>query len=263
MFGRIHAIALNTLREAVRNRFVHAVVILVVGLNLFATVLGEMSLHHEARVARDVGLGAISLLGSLTAIILGVVLLYNEVERRTIHTILSKPLHRHELVLGKFLGMVMTLTLLVTVFALAMAILLYLQDVALSAAVAKAVVLAYTEILVVASIAVLFSSFSSPILSGVLTASLWRIGHCTPEMRAVADSAESGFLGHFSSATLRVVPDLHLFTISGATVRGEHVTVHGDFVSWGYVATTVGYGALYLAILLLLTVVIFSRRDFA
>jgi hypothetical protein len=263
MFGRIHAIALNTLREAIRKRFLYAVVILVVGLNLLATILGEMSLHHEARVARDVGLGAISLLGSLTAIILGAVLLHGEVARRTIHTILSKPLHRHEFVLGKYLGMVMTLTLLVVVFSLAMALLLYLQDVALSAAVAKAVVLAYTEILVVASMAVLFSSFSSPALSGVLTASLWRIGHCTPEMRAVADSAESGCLGHVSGAALHVVPDLHLFTISGSEVQGEHVTVHGEFVSWGYVATTAGYGALYLAILLLLAVIIFYRRDFA
>jgi ABC-type transport system involved in multi-copper enzyme maturation permease subunit len=263
MFGRIYAIALNTFREAVRKRFLYAVVFLVVGLNLFATILGEMSLHQEARVARDVGLGAISLLGSLTAIILGAVLLYNEVQRRTIHTIISKPLHRWEFVLGKYLGMAMTLTLLVGLFALAMAGLLTLQEVTFNAAVVKAVVLGYMEILVVASVAVFFSSFSSPVLSGVFTASLWRLGHCTPELRSFAGSADSDVARHGYQATLHLVPDLHLFTVSGGAVQGEHVSVHGDFVSWGYVATSTGYGVLYVTALLLLAALIFSYRDFA
>ena len=61
-------------------------------LNLFALVLGEMSLHEEARVARDVGLGGVSLFGAITAIVLGVSLLYGEIQRKTIHTILSKPI---------------------------------------------------------------------------------------------------------------------------------------------------------------------------
>src|SRR5690606_4442266 len=140
----------------------------------------------------------------------GAVLLYNEVQRRTIHTIISKPLHRYEFVLGKYLGMAMTLTVLVALFTVAMAGLLHLQDVALTAAVAKAVVLAYMEILVVASIAVFFSSFSSPVLSGVFTASLWRFGHCTPELRSFAGSAD-GCARQGYETTLHVVPDLHLF----------------------------------------------------
>ena len=87
MIGRIWAIALNTFREAVRIRVLYGILVLVIGANLFAIVLGEMATNEESRVARDVGLAGISLFGSLTAIFLGVFLLYTEVQRRTIHAL--------------------------------------------------------------------------------------------------------------------------------------------------------------------------------
>ena len=90
---------------------------LVAGANLLALVLGQMSIREEARVARDIGLAGISLFGSLTAIFLGVFLLYSEVQRRTIHAIVSKPIERWEFVVGKYLGMALVLTVLVALFA--------------------------------------------------------------------------------------------------------------------------------------------------
>ena len=121
MLGRIWAIALNTFREAARIRVLYGILVLVVGANLLAIVLGQMSIHEEARVARDIGLAGISLFGSLTAIFLGVFLLYTEVQRRTIHAIVSKPIERWEFVVGKYLGMALVLTMLVGLFAVAMA----------------------------------------------------------------------------------------------------------------------------------------------
>ncbi|MFH0902284.1 MAG: ABC transporter permease subunit, partial [Pseudomonadota bacterium] len=176
MIGRILTIALNTFREAVRSRMIYGIVLVVVGANLFALALGEMSLNEEARIARDVGLGGVSLCGSLTAIILGVSLLYGEAQRKTLYTILSKPIERYEFVVGKYLGMTATLTLLTACFALALAGLLLLvrfTDVSEAArvgfdgAIVKALVLAHCEILLVAAVAVFFSSFSTPYLSGI------------------------------------------------------------------------------------------------
>ena len=262
MFGRLYAIALNTFREAIRKRFLYAVLLLVVGANLFTIVLGEMSLNHESRVAQDVGLAAIRLLGCCTAIILGAVLLYNEIQRRTIHSIICKPIERYEFVLGKYLGMVMTLTLLVGLFALAMMWVLNLQGMDGSSELFKAVLLAYMEVLLVAGIAVFFSSFASPVLSGVFSFFLWRLGHVTPEMRQAVESADEAWIRTVCEGALWIVPDLHLLAISGNTFEGEHVSVHANFVSWGYVGTTVSYGLLYLAVLLIVAIGIFSRRDF-
>src|SRR5262249_57574648 len=111
MSARIYAIVLNTFREAIRNKVLYGVLGVVIAANLMAIVLGAMSLAEEARIARDVGLAGVSLFGALTAIVLGVSLLYAEIEKRTIHVILAKPIHRYEFVLGKYLGMAVTLTL--------------------------------------------------------------------------------------------------------------------------------------------------------
>lgn len=262
MIARIYAIALNTFREASRRRVIWGIVLAALGFNLFGIALGELSLYEQARVARDVGLAGVSLFGCITAMVLGVSLLYNEIQRRTIHTILAKPLRRSEFVLGKYLGMAGTLTVLVVLFTLVMIGLLALQDVPLSASLVKAVLLGYTEVLLVAAVAIFFSAVSSPFLSGLFTFLVFFLGRITPEIRLFIDTAESPVIRAALGAALYVVPDLSLYAVSGASVNGSYVSVHqDDFVSWGYVGASVGYGAFFIAMLLILAVIIFSRRD--
>lgn len=261
MIDRIFAIALNTFREAARRRVMYAVIAVVLGMNLFGLALGELSLDQGDRVAVDVGLAGVSFFGGVTAILLGVTLLYGEIQRRTIHTILAKPLHRFEFVLGKYAGMALTLGLLVIAFAATMGMALLLRGVSFDAAVAKAVLLGYLEVLVVAAVAVFFSSFSSPFLSGAFTAGVWFVGRVTPELRA-AVAMDSPLLRVPARIALAVVPDIHLFVVSGQVVDGVHRSVHGSFVTWEYVALAAGYGLLQVAVLLLVAVAIFSRRDF-
>jgi ABC-type transport system involved in multi-copper enzyme maturation permease subunit len=262
MIGRIWAIALNTFREAARIRVLYGILVLVVGANLFSIVLGQLTAHEEARVARDVGLAGISLFGSLTAIFLGVFLLYTEVQRRTIHAIVSKPIERWEFVLGKYKGMALVLTVLVALFALAMVVMLTVQGVGVSVAVIQAIVLAWMEVLVVAAIAIFFSSFSTPFLSGIFALALWVIGRVTPDIEAATKEA-AGWIRWTARIALEIVPDLHLFSPSGRVVDGAAVTVHGDFVSWGYVAMASLHGMGWIVGLLAFACLLFHRRDFA
>lgn len=261
MIGRIWAIALNTFREAARIRVLYGILVLVVGANLLAIVLGEMATNEEARVARDVGLAGISLFGSLTAIFLGVFLLYTEVQRRTIHAIVSKPIERWEFVLGKYLGMALVLTVLVLLFALAMVLLLTFQGVGVSSAVIKAVVLAWFEVLTVAAIAIFFSSFSTPFMSGIFALAMWAIGRVTPDVEAASRDA-APWIKVMTRITLEIVPDLHLFAVSGRAIDGEHVSVHADFVSWSYVGLASLHGVGWIVALLALSALLFHRRDF-
>ncbi|MCP4445739.1 MAG: ABC transporter permease [Myxococcales bacterium] len=262
MMRRVWALALNTFRDAIRHRVLYGILAVVFAVNLFAIVLGEMSLHQEARVARDLGLGGVSLFGSITAIFLGVSLLYTEIKKRTIHTIVTKPLERYEFVLGKYLGMVVTLVCLLVLFSVVMLSLLWLQDVGVTTVLIKALLLAFFEVLVVAAIAVFFSSFSSPFLSGIFTFGIFYLGRVTPDLRAVLDSAGSSAVQGACNVALFVVPDLHIFSVSGGSVDGNDVSVHGDFVSWGYMGMASGYAVLYIGILMGLSIFIFSRRDF-
>jgi len=261
VIGRIWAIALNTFREAVRIRVLYGILVLVVGANLMTLVLGQMVSTEQARVTRDVGLAAISLFGSLTAIFLGVFLLYTEVQRRTIHSIVSKPIERWEFVIGKYLGMALLLSVLVGVFAIAMVLLLSAQSMGVSSAIPKAVVLAWFEVLTVAAIAIFFSSFSTPFLSGIFALALWAIGRLTPDIEAAARDA-SPAISWTAKATLQIVPDLHLFSVSGHVVDGSHVSVHAEFVSWAYVGLASVHALGWIVGLLAASALLFHRRDF-
>ncbi|MSP17011.1 MAG: ABC transporter permease [Myxococcales bacterium] len=259
---RVYAVGLNTFREAIRNKVLYGILAVVVGVNLFALVLGEMSLSEEARVARDVGLAGVSLFGAITAIVLGVSLLHTEVQKRTIHAMIAKPLGRPEFVVGKYLGMAATLTLLVACFAVALAGLLHLQGVPFAGAVVKAVVLGWLEVLVVAGIAVLFSAFSTPFLSGIFTLAIFFIGRVTPELRHAAARARDEWIRRVAEGALAILPDLDVFAISGGEHQGVPVSVHADFVPWSYVGDAAVYAGAWIVLLLIGAALVFSRRDF-
>jgi ABC-type transport system involved in multi-copper enzyme maturation permease subunit len=262
MTGRIWAIALNTFREAARIRVLYGILVLVVGSNLLALVLGQLSVQEGGRIARDVGLAGISLFGSLTAIFLGVFLLYTEVQRRTIHAIVSKPISRWEFVVGKYAGMVLVLSVLVAVFALAMVVMLMAQGVGVSSGVVKAVVLSWFEVLTVAAIAIFFSSFSTPFLSGIFALAMWVIGRLTPDLEAATQLA-APWIRNTTKIALEIVPHIHLFAVSGRTLDGASVSVNGDFVPWSYVECACAQGLGWIVALLALAALLFHRRDFA
>jgi ABC-type transport system involved in multi-copper enzyme maturation permease subunit len=261
VIGRIWAIALNTFREAARIRVLYGILVLVLGSNLLAIFLGQLSQRDADRIARDVGLAGISLFGSLTAIFLGVFLLYTEVARRTIHAIVCKPISRWEFVVGKYAGMAIVLSVLVGVFAVAMVAMLVVQGAGVSTGVVKAVVLSWLEVVTVAAIAIFFSSFSTPFLSGIFALAMWVIGRLTPDLEA-ATRAAAPWIRVTTRVALEIVPDVHLFAVSGRTLDGAAVSVHGDFVSWGYVALAATHGLGWTAALLALAALLFHRRDF-
>src|SRR5688572_25305507 len=117
MFGRIWAIAINTFREAVRDRVLHGVLGLASGVLVLTLFLSELSLGEARRVVLDVGLASISLFSVLTAVFLGSSLLYKEIERRTLYVILPKPIQRHEFLVGKYLGIALTAAVFVAIMA--------------------------------------------------------------------------------------------------------------------------------------------------
>jgi ABC-type transport system involved in multi-copper enzyme maturation permease subunit len=105
---RVVAVALNTFREAVRDRVLYGVLGVACFVLLFTLVLAQVSLDQELRIVLDVGLASISLFSVLVAIFLGSSLLYKEIERKTLYVILPKPIHRHEFLLGKYFGITLT-----------------------------------------------------------------------------------------------------------------------------------------------------------
>jgi len=258
---RVVAIARNTFREAVRNKILYSLLFFAVLIIVSALALGQLSLHEEIRMTRDVGLYGIDIFGVIIAVFVGVNLLYKELDLKTVYTILPKPLHRWEFVLGKWLGMLATLAVQIGVMALVLGGTLAVQGATFDVAAAKAVWLLYVNVVVVTSIAVFFSAFSSPFLSGFFSLAFFVVGRSVPDIRAIASKA-GGELQTLVEAALKVLPNMHLFYPSGTIIGAEHVTVHQELVGISYIAWTTLYGFAYSIVVLVLAMLIFRRRDF-
>jgi ABC-type transport system involved in multi-copper enzyme maturation permease subunit len=261
---RIIAIALNTFREAIRNKVLYLLLLFALLLIGSARALGQISLHEEGRVTRDIGLGGIELFSVLIAIFVGVNLVYKELDKKTVYSLIPKPMRRFEFILGKFGGMVLTLAVQVAIMsALLIALLLVLGSTAAELSpVVRAIALLFDEVVVITAVAVFFSTFTSPILSGAFALGEFVIGHFQPEMQELIAKLQSPSLRVTLRACSRLFPDLHMFYVSGSMLDGRYVTVHAEYVDWSYVATATSYGFLYAACALLFAIAIFSRRDF-
>jgi Cu-processing system permease protein len=271
----IFALALNTFREAIRNKVLHSLLGFALVLIFSALAVGQLSLNEEVRITRDFGLGGIGLFGVLIAIFVGVNLVYKEIQLKTVYAILAKPVRRYEFILGKFGGMVLTLVLQIAIMTLVLVVVMAVQGARPDVALAKAVLLLMVEVVVVTAVAVMFSSFSTPFLSGAFTLGIYVVGRLQPELRGLQAKLVAGAAADGAAAVGNVIlrgvltvlttvfPDLHLFYVSGHEVAGKAVSVHGPtFDSWGYVGHATAYGLTYAVVMLFIAALIFRRRDF-
>jgi len=259
--NRIKAIAWNTFREAVRNKILYSLLFFAVLIIVSALAIGNLTLHEEVRTIRDIGLFGIDVFGVIIAIFVGVNLLYKELDLKTVYTILPKPLHRWEFVLGKWLGILLTLAVQMVVMGVVLAIVLAVEGSRFDVATAKAVWLLFVNVTLVTSIAVFFSAFSSPFLSGFFSLGCFVVGRSIPDIRALGDK-----LGPAAKAILKlfcdIAPKLYLFYPSGAIVGAEEASVHRQFVGLDYILTVSAYGVAYAVVVLVFAMLIFRKRDF-
>ena len=264
----IPQIALQVFRESVRDKVLYNLVLFAVLLIAASYLIGQLTAGQDVKIIKDFGLGAIQVFGLFIAVFIGIGLVSKEVERRSIYSLLAKPVRRHELILGKYAGLVLTLAVNIVVMAVALyAVLGYMSWVqteefrqsweasATDAAMLLAIVLIFAQLMLVTAIALFFSTFSGPILSAALTFGLFIVGHFNADLRNFENVVDSRAAAYLARTLYYVLPNLAPFD-----VRAE--VVHAQPVSLGYMALTTGYAVAYIAALLLAAMFIFSRRDF-
>jgi ABC-type transport system involved in multi-copper enzyme maturation permease subunit len=307
--SRIYAIALNTYREAVRDRVLFGVLVFAAAVLALTLALGELSLDQQMRVVTDLGLASISLFSVVIAIFLGSSLLYKEIERKTLYVILPKPIARFEFLLGKYFGIVVTtavfiaimgaLQLLVTAIQAGASMVLVttvpaalLVVLGVGFVVAKdrslvvplwsmlalgssvwvcstvdvelfrllaSLLLSLGEVLILAAVALLFSSFSTPFLTGAFTFGVWLVGRAAHDMVAMKTRVISPAVKQVLGWLAEVIPNFDLF-VPGRSTLIAPTTHYGDAIV--YLATSMGYAVLYAAAVLFVAALIFRRRDF-
>jgi ABC-type transport system involved in multi-copper enzyme maturation permease subunit len=261
---KILPIALNTFRENVRDKVLYNLVIFAFLLIASSVILGDLSIGQEVKIIVDLGLASISLVGGLIAVFLGIGLVYKEIDRRTLYNIVSKPVERYQFLLGKFLGLLLTLAVNVAMMTAGMyAALLYLTGSWHSSYLnlLPAVMLVFAELVLLTSIALFFSTFSTPVLSAVFTLSLWFAGHFNSDFKHLSALTDSTALNFLCNLFYYLLPNFSNFKyLSGENIirtagyfRGPDVTAY---------VMAVMYGAVYTIGIFLCAVFVFQRRDF-
>jgi ABC-type transport system involved in multi-copper enzyme maturation permease subunit len=251
----VAVIALNTFREAKRDRILY-LLFFFAALSIAASrVLAILTVGDRIKIVMDVGLASISIFGVLMAILMGTGLVYKEIDKKTIFTLLSKPIHRVEFILGKFLGLVLTLAVMTGLMTLIFLVLLFLHTFRVEWAMLVAVAYIFLELILLTAVAILFSTFSTPILSSIFSLSFYVIGHMSWGLEALIRKIRPGLGRTLVQFLYMVLPDLENFNF-------KTEVVHGLAIPAGVHAWAVLYGFLYTAFILGLAVLIFRRRDF-
>jgi ABC-type transport system involved in multi-copper enzyme maturation permease subunit len=256
MNQRITCIASNTFREAVRDRVLYNLIAFALLLSGAAVLVGQISIDIEKLVVINLGLTAVSLFGVIIAIFIGIGLVSKEIEKRTLYTVLSRPVRRWEFIIGKFFGLAGTLV--VNAFFMAIGVfgaLLYVAHKfqASDGWVLVALYFIILQFLIICSLALLFSSFSSPLLSAVFAFSLFVIGTFSEDLRNFAAMA-TGVTKWLATAVAYIVPNFSALNIISSVAHAQPVP------SQLIVYNTV-YALLYAGMALCGAVLIFQRRN--
>lgn len=255
---RFLAIARNTFREAVRDRVLYNLVLFVLILTGGAIFLGELSSDQEAKIIVDMGLSAMLLFGVFIALFVGVGLVYKEIEKRTVYAIFAKPVGRTEFLLGKYLGLALTLLVNVAVMGLGVSLALFSVKRTFDPLLWQiwpAIALIYAELLIVTAIAFLFSSFSTPALSALLTFFAFIIGHFSADLKAFAATLGTGLGRAVFTGLFYALPNLSHFGYITPAAYGQTPGTPVFVTAWLY-------ALIYSSFLLGLAAFVFSRRNF-
>ncbi|HEX8775201.1 MAG TPA: ABC transporter permease [Pyrinomonadaceae bacterium] len=256
--GRILTIARNAFREAVRDRVLYNLVLFVLGLTVVSIFVGELSAGQEPKIIVDLGLSAMLLFGTFIAIFVGVGLVYKEIERRTVYSIFSKPVGRGEFLVGKYLGLCLTLGLNVAVMGLGVTLaLIYVRGGwnPLALTIWPAVLLIFMELMILTAVSLLFSSFSTPSLSALLTFFVFIIGHFSADLRGLAASMGTTSARLLFGALYYLLPNLSHYSFITPAAYGQTPT-------WVHILGAFAYALIYSAVLLAAATLIFNRRNF-
>ncbi len=255
MIARVLTIAWNTGREAVRSKLLYTLLFFALVLIFSSLFLAGISYVERDRILQDIGLASIRFFAIAIAIFVGVGLIHKEVDRRTVYTILSKPLSRGEFLIGKYVGLVVTLWLQAAIMIAAFAAVSLMRGASLGVGHAAAFALLAVELAVVVAIATLFSAFTTPMLATLFAGGVWIVGNLTRNLRDLGAESEIGFVRQLAKLLYGVLPDLASFNLSLEAVHGLPVVASDVWLP-------VLYGMAYATIVLAGAVVIFERRDF-
>jgi ABC-type transport system involved in multi-copper enzyme maturation permease subunit len=253
-------IARNTVGEAIRKKILQAFVILGLLLIIISLLFGYFSAREELVIIKSVSFAAIWIFGLLISVILCVQMIPTEAERRTLYTILSKPVKRSEFIVGKFLGAAFTVLISTAAMGLVFVVVVYSKSNTWDFGLLKGVFSTYLMLLLVCSLSIFLSVVVTPFLNFLLTFFVIILGSLSDTMREMAVGSKSQFVKLILEWVQRVIPNMGFFNVQSKLIHPE-VSMDPVFKEWFYYFQVALYAVVYTTILVALAVYSFEKRE--
>jgi ABC-type transport system involved in multi-copper enzyme maturation permease subunit len=259
----IIAIASTTVGEAIRRRVLLVILLIGVLFLVIAPGLGILSARSETTVLRGLMLGVIQGVSALIAVILTVYMIPNEIERRTIYTILSKPVQRWQFLIGKYLGAVFSLLLMMAMMSAVMAFVFFLQqsskNVGEIADLMKGPMMYFVQMCLLAAVGIFFSTFLAPLVNFFMTIGFFLVGtFFNPLFQSLQENQKTApGVKLIAKGINTFLPNFADYNIQNPIINPTSVIQNEGFY---YLKLTV-YGVVYISILLIVGILIFDRRE--
>jgi ABC-type transport system involved in multi-copper enzyme maturation permease subunit len=252
----IIAIALNTFRESVREKILVVSILFGVALMGSSAFLSPLAVGARQKIVMDVGLAAISIVGVLAAILLGSALVHKEIDRKAIYLVLTRPVSRPAYLVGKLLGTLCAVVLVIATMAVVMLAIVASGGGPLRPALFAAIYLSLLETAVVCSVVLFFSTFTTPMLTSFFALCVFAAGSMSNDLKVFASKFGGGGTKLAADIFYYLLPNLRVFNL-------RHEAVHALPFRWSDVALATAYGLVYCAVSVVFACLIFRRREFA
>jgi Cu-processing system permease protein len=252
MFARIYVIAQTTLKEIIRSKILYSIFLFIVLILGLSTFYGKASIGDEIKVIKDFGLMGISLFTTAFCVISGASLLAKELAKKTVYNILGKYVYRSEFLIGKFFGMYFAAIVMVVIMSSALSLYIGLLDQKFDPLMLEAYYFICLEVMIICATTLFFSSVVvTPALSGLFTFALFIVGRSAEQILKFAQMSKSSL----PTLIYNVIPHLTDLTVANEVVYGESRSIEA-------ITYATLYAVSYSGVLLLLSVLVFRKRQF-
>lgn len=251
----IRVIAFNTFREIIRDRILYGILVFALLLIGMSLALGQLSFAEQSRISANFGFTGIHLSAAVLAIFIGSSLVAREIEKRTIMTLLVRPLTRTQFIIGKFLGLVLVLTSLIAGLAIVLLAVVSFLELKIEFNFLIAVIGIWFEALLLLSISLFFGSFARPTMTVVFAGSFFLIGHWVDSLKFFVEKSESAGFKILGTVITKVFPNLEVLNWRAAPVYEVTIPASTSIPA-------ILYASAWIVFLLSVTSLIFRRRDF-
>ena len=251
---RIWAIAVNTYREAVRNRILHSIVFFAVGMIVLSLAPKEVTIGSQDKVVRSISQTSIDFFACIMAMFLGISTISRELEQKTIYTLISKPISRLHFIMGKFFGIILTISVEILLLGIFYTLIISLQQGFPHSVFFLSLLILLLEVMLLTAFSVLFASYSSSTTATAFVLATFVIGHLADDIWLFSSEAENPMFQELGRTLYYLLPNFEALSI-----RTE--SIHNEGISLPETSFILGYGLCYTSVVLLGASLLFSRRD--